>query len=75
MASDSMPEQPATVQGDSVALSLVGHDLDDLTRVFTALSDGGEVSVPFEKQFWGDTFGMLTDRYGTQWMVNVADHA
>ena len=71
MASDSMPQQPPVVPGDSVSLSLVGDDLEGLTTIFAALSDGGTVSVPFEQQFWGDTFGMLTDRFGTQWMVNV----
>jgi uncharacterized glyoxalase superfamily protein PhnB len=35
-------------------------------------SDGGSVTLPYEKQLWGDTFGMLTDRFGVKWMVNAS---
>ena len=41
-------------------------------RVFKALADGGQVAMPFEKTFWSEGFGMVTDRFGTPWMVNVA---
>ena len=73
MASDSMPEQPV-VMGNNVRLSLVGHDEAGLTDIFNKLAKDGEISVPLEKQFWGDTFGMVTDRFGLQWMVNVSAH-
>ena len=36
------------------------------------LSDGGTVSVPLEKQMWGDEFGMCRDQFGIDWMVNIA---
>lgn len=71
MASDSMPGQPSTV-GTNVSLSLTGSDVDALTAIFGRLSEGGQVMMPLEQQFWGDTFGMLTDRYGLQWMVNIS---
>jgi PhnB protein len=71
MASDSPPDQPVSM-GTNVSLSLQGTDLDGLTKAFDALGEGGNVTMPMEAQFWGDTFGMLTDRFGVHWMVNVA---
>ena len=40
-------------------------------RVFRGLADGGEVEMPFEKTFWSPGYGMVVDRFGTPWMVNV----
>ncbi|HAV89205.1 MAG TPA: VOC family protein, partial [Pseudomonas sp.] len=39
-------------------------------RLFNALGEGGQVTMPFEKTFWAERFGMLTDRFGVSWMVN-----
>jgi len=58
--------------GDNVAVSLSGDDGDELRGYWEKLSDGGTVSVPLEKQMWGDEFGMLVDRFGVGWMVNIA---
>jgi len=44
-------------------------------RVFDGLAEGGQVSMPFAKTFWSPGFGMVTDRFGTPWMVNVAAQA
>jgi PhnB protein len=71
MASDTMPERKATF-GDNVHMSLTGNDDKRLTDVFNKLAKGGRIDMPLEKQFWGDTFGMLTDRYGVHWMVNIS---
>ena len=70
MASESMPGSEVTF-GDNVSLSLSGTNTDRLTQIFHSLSDGGTVTMPLEKQFWGDTFGMATDRFGVNWMVNI----
>lgn len=43
---------------------------EEAKRFFVALSSGGSVNMPLEKTFWGALFGMLTDRFGVQWMVN-----
>ena len=51
--------------------SVLGGELELLTKYFNGLSVGGKVDIPLAKQFWGDTFGMLTDKYGVHWMVNV----
>jgi PhnB protein len=53
-------------------VSLSGDDADDLRRYFAKLSEGGTVTVALEKQMWGDEFGMCTDRFGINWMVNIS---
>lgn len=58
--------------GNDVAVSLSGDDADDLHGYWQKLSEGGTVTVPLEKQMWGDEFGACDDRFGTSWMVNVA---
>ena len=57
--------------GTNIAISLSGDDGDALRGYWEKLSDGGTVSVPLEKQMWGDEFGMLVDRFGVAWMVDV----
>jgi PhnB protein len=71
MASDRMPGMEVTF-GTSFQLALGGTDEAKLTGFFNALSEGGTVTMPMEKQFWGDNFGMLTDKFGIQWMVSAS---
>jgi PhnB protein len=54
-----------------VELSIVGEDEDRLRKLFQDLSQGGTVRMALEKQFWGDTFGALTDKFGIGWQVNI----
>jgi PhnB protein len=70
MLSDSGPMGEGTV-GDNFSLSLSGDDEAKLTEYFDKLGDGGKVDVPLSKQSWGDTFGMLHDKYGISWFVNI----
>jgi PhnB protein len=56
----------------SVSLSGDSSDREELTRYFEGLSEGGTVTMPLEKASWGDWFGMLVDRFGIQWLVNIA---
>ncbi|HLL65402.1 MAG TPA: VOC family protein [Micromonosporaceae bacterium] len=58
--------------GTNVSISLSGDDADELRGYWAKLSDGGAVSVPLEKQMWGDEFGACVDRFGISWMVNIA---
>jgi PhnB protein len=69
-ASDGRPGQPV-IFGDNVHLSLQGSDTAQLTGYFNGLAAGGQVDMPLAKQFWGATFGMLTDKFGVRWMVNI----
>jgi PhnB protein len=69
-ASDGRPDQQV-IFGDNVHLSLQGSEAERLSGYFDGLAAGGHVDMPLAKQFWGDTFGMLTDKFGVHWMVNV----
>jgi PhnB protein len=68
MGADAPPTHFAKAQGTSV--SLTGLPVDEGSRVFKALSEGGTVVMPFDKTFWASGFGMCVDRYGIPWMVN-----
>ena len=57
--------------GNNITVSLSGEDAENLRGYWEKLSDGGSVSVPLEKQMWGDEFGMCQDRFGVPWMVNI----
>lgn len=57
--------------GNNITVSLSGEDADELRGYWEKLSTGGTVSVPLEKQMWGDEFGMCIDRFGIPWMVNI----
>ncbi len=70
MASDSMPSRQAKF-GDNMHMSLGGDDAEKLTKIFNGLAQGGKVDMPLAKQFWGDTYGQLTDKFGIHWMVNI----
>ena len=74
MASDAPPGMESS-GGSDISISLSGDDVEDLRGWFAKLSDGGKVTVPLEKQMWGDEFGMFTDRFGIAWMVNIAGSA
>ena len=71
MAADT-PEGMAYNPGDNMTISLSGDDADELRGYWAKLSDGGTVSLPLEKQMWGDEFGQCTDKFGIGWMVNIA---
>ena len=70
MASDT-PVGMERTPGTNISVSISGDDADDLRGYWDKLSAGGTVTVPFEKQMWGDEFGMCVDRFGVPWMVNI----
>lgn len=73
MASDMAPGTEGTPSpGDAITLSISGGQDDGLRGVWERLAEGGQVTMPLERQMWGDDFGMLVDRYGMPWMVNIA---
>ncbi len=69
MASDGCSEEKTKFEGFS--LSLAVETEADADRVFAALAEGGHVQMPLEKTFWSPRFGMVTDRFGMGWMINV----
>lgn len=70
MGADTPRGMPQPQAATNLALS--GDDEAELTGYFEKLADGGVVREPLVKAPWGDTFGMLTDRFGVDWMVNIA---
>jgi PhnB protein len=57
--------------GSRMSVILSGQDGAELRGYWDKLTDGATVTVALEKQMWGDEFGMLTDRFGVEWMVNI----
>jgi len=68
MGSDSPPEYFQKAQGINVSIHV--EDPAEAERIFQALSEGGTVGMPIAETFWALRFGMLTDRFGTPWMIN-----
>jgi PhnB protein len=71
MVSDGMNSGKPTFQG--FALSISPADEAEAQRVFTALSDGGQITMPLAKTFFSPSFGMLTDRFGVAWIIVVME--
>jgi PhnB protein len=69
LASDGPREGGKAFSGFSLSIGV--QSPDEGQRVFKALSEGGQVTMPFQKTFWTEGFGMLVDRFGVSWMVNV----
>jgi PhnB protein len=69
MGSDAPPGRYEPPAGTYVSVQLGSQP--DGERVFKALADGGTVEMPFAKTFWSPGFGMVTDRFGIPWMINV----
>lgn len=69
MAADAPPEMNAPPS--TTAISLSGEDHATLRGYFEALSDGASDLLPLNQAPWGDTFGMLTDKFGIPWMINI----
>jgi PhnB protein len=70
MGSDVPEAMGAVTTGTNFAISISTDSEAEATTLFNKLSAGGQVTMPLEKAFWGDYFGMLTDKFGVQWMVS-----
>jgi PhnB protein len=74
MGTDALESQGHTLTvGNNYSLALAPETLEEGTKLFNGLAEGGTVSMPMQKMFWGAYFGMLTDKFGIQWMVNFYD--
>jgi PhnB protein len=63
-------QNPTTV-GNNISLAIGGDDAAAADGMFERLSDGGTVTMPMQETFWAERFGMLTDKFGINWMFNV----
>ncbi len=68
MGSDAPPNHYQKPAGSTVSISI--KDLADAEKIFANLSEGANIIMPLQKTFWAQGFGMLTDRFGTPWMIN-----
>jgi PhnB protein len=72
MFCDTPPEYPVTT-GDNIAVHVGFDDANSATAAFNALKDGGEVSTELEEVFWSKLFGSLTDKFGINWQISLAE--
>lgn len=71
MAADT-PNRMEFHEGTSISMSLSGDNKVELSSYFSKLAVGGTIQLPLEKAQWGDTFGMVADRFGINWLVNIS---
>jgi len=60
------------LSGNNIQLSIETDSKDEVDKIFKGLSAGGKVTMPLADTFWGAYFGMVTDRFGVQWMVSYS---
>lgn len=60
----------STITGNNISLSIETDSIEEATRIFNGLSEGGNVIMPLDKTFWDAYYGMFTDKFGINWMVN-----
>ena len=69
MASDTQPGG-SLKPGDNFSIAIQCDSIPEIERLFPALSKDGKVTMPLQDTFWGARFGMFTDQFGIQWMLN-----
>lgn len=71
MGSDCIPGYgPPFIAGNNISLSIDAGSEEEANQLFAGLSAGGTVTMPMDKTFWGAYFGMFTDKFGINWMMN-----
>ncbi|HMT29959.1 MAG TPA: VOC family protein [Bacteroidia bacterium] len=71
MGSDTGGEWASSYkQGNNFSISINAESKEEADKLFNGLSNGGTVTMPMNKTFWGDYFGMFTDKFGINWMVS-----
>jgi len=80
MACDNVFEETnPTIVGNNITLSIGTRDIDQAEKAFEQMSDSATIVMPMKETFWAERFGMLTDKFGINWMFNVdkpnTDHA
>jgi PhnB protein len=70
MGTDVPKSMPQVTNGSSVSLSYHVDSREDADRVYGGLSAGGQATMPMADMFWGSYYGMLTDKFGIQWMIS-----
>jgi PhnB protein len=73
MGSDRPLSTGKGTNGNNFTISINTESEAEATKIYNGLSEGGKITMPLQKTFWAALFGMFTDKYGVQWMVNY-DH-
>lgn len=71
MGSDQGDKRGELTMGDNVSLSVTAESKERAQEIFAKLADGGQITMPLQDTFWGDYFGMCTDKFGVHWMLSV----
>lgn len=75
MGSDTMGESSSNYKkGNNFSMSIQADEMEEADQLFDALSTDGEITMGMNKTFWGSYFGMLTDKFGINWMLSVDLH-
>jgi PhnB protein len=64
---------PTFVQGNNFSVSITPESKEEADKLFGLLAEGGNITTPLHLSFWGDYFGMITDKFGINWMMNFTD--
>ena len=71
MATDALESMKFKVNfGNNFYISISADSKQEADKLFNGLSDGGKIEMPMKDEFWGDYFGMVTDKFCVQWMIN-----
>src|SRR6185503_5044973 len=70
MACDNMFEENPTTVGNNISLAIGTNDIAQAERAFEQMSEGATIVMPMQQTFWAERFGMLTDKFGINWMFN-----
>lgn len=70
MGSDSHPKFDDVTSGSNMSIAIGVESKKEADQLFNGLSNGGKVTMPLQDTFWGDYFGMFTDKFGFDWMVS-----
>lgn len=73
MGSDTHPMAGHVAMGQNMSLSVNADSKEEANEIFSALAEGGKVTMPLSDAFWGAYFGMLTDKFGILWMMNYEE--
>jgi PhnB protein len=72
MGSDAGEWSPPISFGNNFTLSITAESREEADRIFSALAKGGNVTMPLADAFWGDYFGMCTDKFKVNWMMSFS---
>jgi len=73
MGTDVPKSMPQVTAGSNISLCISVESREEANRLYNALAEAGKASMPMQDMFWGDYYGMLTDKFEIQWMVSYSE--